>query len=178
MRQPYGRYGANNRFKMPVVIDCYGDETDRNQITKALGYNGIRILYGSSGLPLSPGASTSRSQAPPPPPVAPKAQRLTAAEVAKRVNTVFDSLVAESGPKNQLEAADIVTTRMYPHQKEALAWMVQVENSSLLPVFWEPQLPKSGTGGGAVEYFHTLTNFTARSRPQPTRGGILADGEL
>lgn len=158
---------------MPVVIDAYGNEADRNQIARAISFAGCQLLYGSgsAGLPSS-GASSSRAAAPPAP-VAPKAQRLTSAQVAQRVNTVFDSLLAESEAKNQLEAADIVTTGLYPHQKEALAWMVELENSSRLPVFWEPQLSKNG---GNVEYFHTLTNFTSKNRPEPTRGGILADG--
>jgi SWI/SNF-related matrix-associated actin-dependent regulator of chromatin subfamily A3 len=63
-----------------------------------------------------------------------------------------------------------VQTGLYPHQKEALAWMIQQEHSEALPVFW-----KSRSGVNGVEYLHTLTNFVSPVQPSALRGGILAD---
>ncbi|KAG7669835.1 hypothetical protein Ndes2437B_g06024 [Nannochloris sp. 'desiccata'] len=170
-------YGQMNKFQMPVVMDIYGNEADRETLRRACAYANCPLSFVSAALLTPPpggsaGASTSKasrsqSQASSRAPAAPKAQRLTAKQVAERVNTVFDSLMTEDGPRAQMEPSEIITTLLYPHQKEALAWMITQENSNTLPVFWEAQ--------GTSSYFHTLTNFTSTRRPEPTRGGILAD---
>lgn len=38
--------------------------------------------------------------------------------------------------KPQMDAADEVLSQLFPHQREALAWMVARENSNALPPFW------------------------------------------
>jgi hypothetical protein len=38
--------------------------------------------------------------------------------------------------KPQMDAADEVVSQLFPHQMEALAWMIQRENSNALPPFW------------------------------------------
>jgi SWI/SNF-related matrix-associated actin-dependent regulator of chromatin subfamily A3 len=47
--------------------------------------------------------------------------------------------------------------------QEALAWMINRENSGALPPFWE------ATGGRAssILYKNTLTNFETAQRPDP-----------
>ena len=57
---------------------------------------------------------------------------------------------------------------MYPHQKEALAWMLHRENSNSLPPFWSYE-EKTGM------YVNILSSHKTRARPAVCRGGILAD---
>jgi SWI/SNF-related matrix-associated actin-dependent regulator of chromatin subfamily A3 len=45
-------------------------------------------------------------------------------------------LYNSSGIKPQMDASDEVVSQLFPHQREALAWMFQRENSSTLPPFW------------------------------------------
>ena len=56
---------------------------------------------------------------------------------------------------------------MYPHQKQALHWMLARESNDKLPTFWD----KTPSG----LYHNSLTNFTSAKRPDSVRGGILAD---
>ena len=37
-----------------------------------------------------------------------------------------------------MPAAVEILKPLYPHQQEALAWMVKRENTNALPPFWEP----------------------------------------
>ena len=73
-----------------------------------------------------------------------------------------------------MDASEMVTSEMFAHQKEALAWMVERENSNRLPPFWEKRRGVGGRGGEWI-YFNTLTNSSTTERPPPVRGGILAD---
>lgn len=52
--------------------------------------------------------------------------------------------MAESGPRQRLAASPEVVTALYPHQQEALAWMVRRENSNALPPFWGPRVADAG----------------------------------
>ncbi|KAL8151079.1 hypothetical protein V2J09_020887 [Rumex salicifolius] len=60
----------------------------------------------------------------------------------------------------------IIPVELLAHQKEALGWLVDRENSSELPPFWSFKDKK---------YVNVLTNFQTEIRPQPLRGGIFAD---
>ena len=51
---------------------------------------------------------------------------------------------------------------MYPHQKQALHWMLARESND------KPATP-------SALYHNSLTNFTSAKRPDSVRGGILAD---
>lgn len=59
---------------------------------------------------------------------------------------------------------------LFPHQKQALAWMIARENSKDLPPFWKEQ-----TISGRKGYFNTATNFATTTRPSCVLGGVLAD---
>lgn len=167
-------YGVHNAYKMPVFIDCYGDESDRDAIARAINRTPHRFSCRPFGQRLycGPDAIGPRSpRAPLEPSVrAPHVRRLSATEVSQRVNTMFDSLLTEDQQRAECEPATSVQTPLYPHQKEALAWMIQQERSDSLPVFWE-----SRSGRNGVEYLHTLTNFVSPMQPRSQRGGILAD---
>lgn len=90
----------------------------------------------------------------------------------RRIDDIFGSL---SNPKKRqvMEACELVTSTLLQHQKEALAWMVQRENSSEFPPFWEV-CDKTGKSQQLI-YKNVLTNFETNVRPKPLRGGILAD---
>ena len=59
---------------------------------------------------------------------------------------------------------------LFPHQKQALAWMIARENSKQLPPFW-----KEETINGRPGYFNSATNFATTTRPSCVLGGVLAD---
>ena len=49
--------------------------------------------------------------------------------------------------------------------------MVERENSSRLPPFWEARRLRDGNDA----YVNTLTNFMSAQRPRPLRGGLLGE---
>lgn len=63
-----------------------------------------------------------------------------------------------------------IKSKLFHHQKQALAWMTARENSQELPPFWEEQNRK-----GKIEFFNSATNYATSKRPQSIKGGILAD---
>ena len=46
--------------------------------------------------------------------------------------------ITEDGPGALMPAAAEIVKPLYPHQQEALAWMINRENTNALPPFWEP----------------------------------------
>ncbi|XXG52650.1 hypothetical protein AAC387_Pa03g0919 [Persea americana] len=62
---------------------------------------------------------------------------------------------------------DVVSTELFLHQKEGLAWLIQRENSCELPLFCEWR----DTG----VYVNVLTNSRTVERPETLQGGIFAD---
>ncbi|EFJ19536.1 hypothetical protein SELMODRAFT_110695 [Selaginella moellendorffii] len=87
---------------------------------------------------------------------------------APSIDDIFESMTAGAKIRQRMEADNsVIKSSLMQHQKEALAWMVQRENSSALPPFWEKK--------GTTMYTNTLTNVTSAKRPESLRGGILAD---
>ena len=70
---------------------------------------------------------------------------VSAAEVTDFLSRMFEELLDEGGAVASMDACDTITTPLLPHQKEALAWMMQRENSNALPPFWEPHKVKLAT---------------------------------
>ena len=46
--------------------------------------------------------------------------------------------ITEEGPRQLMPVAAEVFAPLYPHQQEALAWMIDRENINALPPFWAP----------------------------------------
>ena len=58
-------------------------------------------------------------------------------------------------------------TILFPHQKQALSWMIACESNDNLPPFWEEKGPQN--------FFNLVTNHSSAKRPASVKGGILAD---
>lgn len=71
----------------------------------------------------------------------------------------------------QVSPPEALQNPLLEHQKQALQWMVQREQSSDNP-FYETTNEK-----GKTVYLCRLTNSSKPNAPSPNRGGILADGE-
>ncbi|EFN54350.1 hypothetical protein CHLNCDRAFT_135608 [Chlorella variabilis] len=166
---------AGGAFKMPVQLWCFAEPQNRQRVVARLRAAG-KVLNdpaqaggggsggrggGASG---RGGASTSATAEAP--------ARLSAKQMEDSVDRLFDELMAESGPRQRLAASPEVVTALYPHQQEALAWMVRRENSNALPPFWGPRVADAG---GRLTYVSQLTNFISTSRPRALKGGILCD---
>ncbi|KAJ4842307.1 hypothetical protein Tsubulata_033582 [Turnera subulata] len=84
-----------------------------------------------------------------------------------QVFKLADERARKEGQMGHLEPqTEVIKSPLFPHQKEALWWLVNRENSTELPPFWEE---RDG------EYVNVLTNFHTDKHPEPLRGGILAD---
>ncbi len=59
-----------------------------------------------------------------------------------------------------------VLSRLFPHQRVALAWMVGRENGGALPPFWEE---RPAAAGRPAAFLNSLTNFVSPQRPEPLR---------
>lgn len=91
-------------------------------------------------------------------------------KVDRDVDKLF-SLVGKEGGKARIEPmeapGDVVVSELFDHQKEALGWMVNREESGDLPPFWEE------TEDGFFE--NALTSQKTQERPPLLKGGIFAD---
>ncbi|ESP03729.1 hypothetical protein LOTGIDRAFT_198942 [Lottia gigantea] len=86
-------------------------------------------------------------------------------QVKTEMDKLFDSL-EEGGKTAMAEPTQAIRTPLYPHQKQALNWMICKENNEALPPFWEK---------GGHRYYNSLTGYTTSHRPSTVHGGILAD---
>jgi SWI/SNF-related matrix-associated actin-dependent regulator of chromatin subfamily A3 len=163
--------GTGNAYKMPVWLALWAEPQHAAAVQQAVRHAGLSLgaapgaRGGGGGGGGGGGASGSAA------PAAPSPRKPPAHELAAAVERVFASIEL-GGPRAWCEPHHSVATTLFTHQKEALAWMITRENSNALPPFWEAQ---PGRGGGAPQYVHALTNFTAPARPAPMRGGLLAD---
>ncbi|KAK0141626.1 Helicase-like transcription factor [Merluccius polli] len=148
----------NNAFTMPVSLSFWGAEEDKPAFTQRMAQHGFKMNSGGI-MSTSNGAQGGR-----PPAKKPVTIPLSAEELKNAFDNLFDGLMESK--EGEKEAAELVSTPLLPHQKQALSWMCACENGSTLPPFWEQR--------GAL-YYNTLTCFSAKDRPQRVRGGILAD---
>ena len=83
--------------------------------------------------------------------------------------TMFPShadLYGNTGPKPYMDPVPEVTSTLFHHQKEALAWMLERENSNALPPFWSAAVMP---GSRNILYTNTLAHHETTVRPQPIR---------
>uniref|UniRef100_A0A383WDF9 Uncharacterized protein n=1 Tax=Tetradesmus obliquus TaxID=3088 RepID=A0A383WDF9_TETOB len=183
--------GSRSTFTMPVTIYCFVSSTDvgvalRRKVASlglqftamslqeaaaaaaAAGHgSGGRGGRGSSSGGRGGGAAAAGPQV-----------YLAPAQLENSLNRLFEDLYSSAASRPRMDASDEVLSQLFPHQQEALAWMVNRENSNTLPPFWSAAAPTgrgAAAAAGGVVYTNTLTNFETSTRPEPLRGGILAD---
>ncbi|KAL3846898.1 hypothetical protein ACJMK2_017850 [Sinanodonta woodiana] len=157
-------YGAYNRYSMPVDLTLWGLPQKRKAAVDKLNQYGYSLNDGASQSS-GPVPGTPQSAGPGNYWYNPRRTYLTPAEVKNELDKLFEN-IKEEDKTSTTESAEAVSTKLYPHQKQALNWMIKRENGSSLPPFWEE------TGG---KYFNSITNFTSNNRPNSVQGGILAD---
>ncbi|XP_078613180.1 helicase-like transcription factor isoform X2 [Branchiostoma floridae x Branchiostoma japonicum] len=165
-------HGAMNIFTMPVDLTFWGRPERREDTIQKLGQHGYKIKppagAGGSGTNRGGSGGGGREGAGPSymDRVLLSAVQMTQAEMKNELDQLFET-IQESDQTGVTEACQSIRTPLFPHQKQALAWMARRENSGELPPFWEER--------AANKFFNSVTNFTSTRRPQSVRGGILAD---
>ncbi|XP_069104006.1 helicase-like transcription factor [Argopecten irradians] len=151
-------FGSTNMYSMPVNLTLWGKPEYRQAVADKLrghGFNAAQATELSSSVPGGSGLGMPT----------PRRTFMTPDEMKSELDSLFENL--EEGDKTSTaEPAKVIATPMYTHQKQALNWMIQRENGSKLPPFWEE---KKG------RFFNSVTVFTTDKRPQSVKGGILAD---
>ncbi|GBF96868.1 helicase-like transcription factor [Raphidocelis subcapitata] len=171
---------GNNVYTMPIEVFCYGPSLDiAPALAKRVEQGGCAfssdVAVGgadSAGTLFqggtSPGGRKGRGGGAAAAAAA-TAKVLSPQQMESALDRLFEELVQAAGPAPHAAAdPEVITSGLYPHQSQALAWMLERENGGGLPPFWE----RSKEGGG---YVCTLTNTPEPQRPAPVRGGILAD---
>ncbi|PFX35045.1 helicase-like transcription factor [Stylophora pistillata] len=83
-----------------------------------------------------------------------------------RLDQLFDGLI-EYDKITKAEQPEVITTRLFPYQLQALNWMITRENNTDLAPFWN-KVNKS-------TWFNKGTNMSTDRKPHSPKGGILAD---
>lgn len=141
-------------YRMPCQISVFCRAERTAEVLQALEYGDI-IIYDTAA----------------PPKAGPSGKSPTGGKRRREEEEAEDVLLLP-GSRQTMEPSPDILSPLFPHQKEALAWMVQRENKEELPPWWvAEQQPR----GGAVVYTHRLTNSSSAERPASVRGGIFAD---
>lgn len=99
----------------------------------------------------------------------------TVEEVRSDVISMFDSLT-KSDEIPQMDQPNIIATDLLAHQKQALHFMTSREADDSASDTDKNSLWKLKLRGNGERYFYNIiTGQESRSKPAPTRGGILAD---
>ncbi|KAG2491123.1 hypothetical protein HYH03_010567 [Edaphochlamys debaryana] len=164
--------GEKGAFTMPIDLLCWATPAAADAVEQRLIRGGIALGAGrgrgaggaGGGAGAGRGAVGARASY-----TVSRVAALTPRELETSLERMFNEVHAKSTVQPAMEPHAEVLSRLYPHQRVALAWMVARENGSDLPPFWQA---RTGPGGG---YTNTLTNFVSTQKPEPLRGGILAD---
>ncbi|PNW72987.1 hypothetical protein CHLRE_14g614400v5 [Chlamydomonas reinhardtii] len=161
--------GAKGQYNMPIDLLAFTPPEAADAVRQQLLNGGIRLGRAAAGSWAGGGAGGAAGGA-----AAGGARAsirvLTPTEVDCALDKLFDEVHSTAAMQPSMHPDPEVLSRLFPHQRVALAWMVARENDSTsLPPFWE-QVP-----GTAPRFRSTLTNFVGARRPAAVRGGILAD---
>lgn len=153
-------HGSKNKFKMPCLVHIFCNSVAENIVKQRLRVVGVILqppkteLEGSELQEYASNVKKPRK------------------EQKKCLDDIFDELVEGAGDRCIMDPSPAITSTMFSHQKEALAWMVRTENSASLPPFWVTQKVR---GSKDLMYKNIITNYLTDKRPIPLRGGLLAD---
>ncbi|RYN98955.1 hypothetical protein AA0119_g6703 [Alternaria tenuissima] len=99
-------------------------------------------------------------------------------EIRADVEDVFDTVVSSSEEVPTREPSSLITTELYPHQKQALYFMVDHEQEHPPEIYdqrkdslWAAKYRNNGR----KYYVHVITSEQVEEKPRPGLGGILAD---
>ena len=99
-------------------------------------------------------------------------------EIRADVEDVFDTVVSSSEEVPTREPSSHIKTGLYPHQKQALYFMVDKEQDHTSSEFderkdslWKPHYRDNGR----KSYIHVITGEEKQAKPKSSLGGILAD---
>lgn len=99
-------------------------------------------------------------------------------EIRADVEDVFDTVVSSSEDVPAREPSSHIKTKLYPHQKQALYFMVDKEQQHIGAEFddrkdslWKPKFRDNGR----KSYVHVITGQEQAEKPRSNLGGILAD---
>lgn len=155
--------GSKNAFRMPCQVYVFSKHPAMPMVLNRLICSGLGVIT-----PNNPEFEQVAAMS------VPKNMNIVQEEVGKSVDEIFDTLILNQKMTTAaMDPAPLITTPLYRHQREALAWLVERENSKDLPPFWEEQFERKG--GGRKIYVNSLTNFMTDHKPESFRGGILAD---
>ncbi|KAK0069593.1 helicase-like transcription factor [Biomphalaria pfeifferi] len=160
-------YTADCVFRIPLEITLSGDPSRKDEVLWYFKSNNIPVIacYKS----FSP-IEVQDSESPIPfdydyDHVKSSRTYVTPAEMDNELDQMFKTL--DEGDKvTEAEASLAVKTQLYPHQKQALNWMICKENKDSLPPFWVQR--------GHL-YMNTLSRKKTAEKPKSIYGGILAD---
>ncbi|MCO5577017.1 hypothetical protein L7F22_030839 [Adiantum nelumboides] len=155
--------GSKNTYRMPCQVFLFSKDTAMPTVLRRLVQSGLAVTT-----PNDPNFEQLTAM------TVPDSTENTQEEAGRSVDEIFDTLILnQKNVSAAMEPASIITTPLYPHQKEALAWLAERENSNDLPPFWQEQTEKRVIT--RKFYVNSLTNFLTDKKPEPFRGGILAD---
>jgi hypothetical protein len=99
-------------------------------------------------------------------------------EIRADIADVFDTIVSSSEEVPTREPSSLIKTELYPHQKQALYFMVDHEQEHSVEDYdkrkdslWKPRFRDNGR----KSYVHVITGEETENKPRPSLGGILAD---
>ena len=99
-------------------------------------------------------------------------------EIRADVEDVFDTVVSSSEEVPAREPSSHIKTGLYPHQKQALYFMVDkeqdhtgAEHDGRKDSLWKPHYRDNGR----KSYIHVITGEERPAKPRSSLGGILAD---
>ncbi|CAH3028213.1 unnamed protein product, partial [Porites evermanni] len=161
-------FGKNNIYTMPCDITFWGRPENEQEVLQRMRRHGYMLRTFREPIPPKNGMSSATSAAmmnigrPP-------SIKISHDQMTRELDKLFQK-IGENSKVATIEPAEAIKTKLFPHQKRALAWMVARENCKELPPFW-----KERKAGKEIQYFNTATNFATSSRPSCLLGGILAD---
>ncbi|CAL1531404.1 unnamed protein product, partial [Lymnaea stagnalis] len=151
-------YGATGNFQIPVDIHLWGSPENKEEVFKVIKSHNVPSGPRQDLAIKNQGKRNARH-------VLSSRSLVTPQEMQNELDKIFETL-DEGDKRSETEPADAVGTVLYPHQKQALNWMISKENTDTLPPFWEDHNGR---------YWNTLTMFTSDVKPSSVHGGILAD---
>ncbi|XP_071949768.1 helicase-like transcription factor [Antedon mediterranea] len=157
--------GKNNQYSMPVNLTLWGKPERQNSVASALSRHNIQFQYPGGAMSTATASSSGVVSGYQPRSSSYTPQLLTQAEMKNELDSIFDSM-KEHDKTSCMEPAKAIMTKLYPHQKRALQWMVNQENSNTLPPLWKER---------KGNYINIATNYQTTVRPPSINGGILAD---